>query len=67
MVKGKEKKIITNTAYLLNTWFPKNTMWKGVRGFIRNAHNEHWEHKNTGLVEVRFRIIKRRREKELVT
>ena len=54
-----EKKMITNTAYLLNTWFPEDsTMWKGVRKFISDAHKEHWKGMGSNFVEVTFKLIK---------
>lgn len=41
-LKRKERKQITmttNTAFLLNTWFPdKSEMWKEVKDFIELKH-----------------------------
>ena len=51
--------MITNTAYLLNTWFPEDSeMWKDVKKFIFDAHRKHWRGKGSSFVEVTFKIIK---------
>ena len=54
-----EKKMTTNTAYLLNTWFPEDSkLWKDDRKFISDAHEKHLKGKGSSFVEVTFKIIK---------
>ena len=58
-----EKKMVTNTAYLLNMWFPEDSiLWKDVRKFISDAHEKHWKGRSSSSVEVTFKIIKEPKE-----
>ncbi len=53
-------KFRTNTAWLLNMWFKGNSkMWEDIRKWINEKHDRAWEGKNTHIVEVSFRILKK--------
>ena len=56
---NKKIKFITNTAFLLNVWFKKeDTLFIKVRKWLSIKHNEHWDKKNIGMVEVTLKMVK---------
>ena len=59
-MKDNTIKFTTNTAFLLNMWFLKDSkMWVGVRKFIEKAHEEHWEKNNSSFIEVTLKVKKK--------
>ena len=56
-VNKKEIKLLTNTAYLLNTWFPEESMWKDVRKFIEEIHEaRNKDLRKSDFIEVTFKL-----------
>ena len=48
----------TNTAYLLNTWFnDKHCLWKDVKKFIKQKHEEAWNVSGDFNVKVTFEVV----------
>ena len=66
MVKDKEIRLTTNTAYLLNMWFKQPTTWKEVREFIDERHEEAWKGLREFEVEVIFKFKKKKVKKKCV-
>lgn len=58
-------KLQTNTAFLLNDWFKEPTIWKKVREFIEEKHEEHWNGLNDGFVEVTFKFKPKQKVEKL--
>lgn len=55
--RTKTIKFTTNTAWLLNMWFPEwSDMFNNVREFVREAHDKSWKGENSSFVEVTFKI-----------
>lgn len=59
MMKKDEIKFTTNTAWLLNMWFPDDSkMWSNIRKWIKRVHDGHWKGNNSSLIDVTFTIKK---------
>ena len=57
--KDKQIKFTTNTAFLLNMWFPGDSIvFKKAKEFIEKAHENHWKNKAPSFIEVTFKIKK---------
>ena len=47
----------TNTAFLLNAWFQeRTTLWKKVREWLLERHENHWNKKNNSIVKITLEI-----------
>jgi hypothetical protein len=52
-----KKTMVTNTAFLLNAWFQKDTtMWLDVRKYIEKLHNAHIDKNKCCFVKVTFEL-----------
>ena len=55
-IKQNQIKMMTNSAYLLNTWFPNNsTLFSKTKEFIEKLHRE----KSHCFIEVTFKRVER--------
>lgn len=57
MAEEEEITFVTNTAFLLNTWFPKGfTLFAKARAFIEKVHKRHWANDGPSFIRVTFKI-----------
>jgi hypothetical protein len=48
----------TNTAFLLNMWFPKDScLWKNVAEWVKQQHEREWTDLKSKFIKVTFEIV----------
>jgi len=53
-----KKSLLTNTAYLLNSWFGEENgkLWASMEEFLREHHEEGWKDGKSKFIRVTFEV-----------